>query len=222
MNRIHIDDVNLYEHTDANNRVWAYEKFVRNGRIVKESNWSRLNKHINENCFIISACRGERSEAQNKKATEELAKDLRADGLGFIRVLGGFIENKGQPDETEVTEESFFVPMPKNYNREDFFNVAIKLCRKYNQDSVLISMPGFVDFGYYNKNGSFDFSPGDKLTFNDDKVGEYFSTLVKGSKRNNKWAFIDTVKSVETEWLALRHPSSVPQSAFMKKSGDIF
>ena len=112
--------------------------------------------------------------------------------------------------------------MPKNYDREDFFNVAIKLCKKYNQDSVLISMPGFVDFGYYNKNGSFDFSPGEKLTFNDAKVGEYFSTLVKGSKRNNKWAFYDTVKSVETEWLALRHPSSVTQSVLMSKTGDIF
>ena len=161
---------------------------------------------------MISGCRGDKTEQENKQRTEQLAKDLRAEGLGFVRVLGGYIENKGEENEREVTEESFFVPMPKNYDEERFFDVAIELCKKYNQDSVLISMPNYVDFGYYDKNGNFDFSPGDKLTFNN--VGEYFSALVKGSKRNVKWAFT-------TEWLAIRHPSSVPQSVLMKQNGEI-
>ena len=105
--------------------------------------------------------------------------------------------------------------MPKNYDKDEFFDVAIDLCKKYNQDSVLISMPGYVDFGYYDKNGDFDFSPGERLTFND--IGEYFSALVKGSKRNVKWAF----QEPKTEWLAIRHPSSVPQSVWMKQHGEI-
>ena len=40
---------------------------------------------------------------------------------------------------------------------EDFFDIAIKLCKKYNQDSVLISLPKYTDFGYYDKNGDFRF-----------------------------------------------------------------
>lgn len=212
MLRIKIDNNALYEYVDSNNRTWVYEKFMDNNEILQESNWSRITKHINDNCFMISGCRGDKTEQENKQRTEQLAKDLRANGLGFVRVLGGYIENKGEEDEREVTEESFFVPMPKNYDEKRFFDVAIELCKKYNQDSVLISMPNYVDFGYYDKNGNFDFSPGDKLTFNN--VGEYFSALVKGSKRNVKWAFT-------TEWLAIRHPSSVPQSVLMKQNGEI-
>ena len=214
MIRIKIEDDTLYEYVDNNNRTWAYEKFY-NGNIIKESNWSRLSRHVKDNCFMISASRGDKTEKENKARTEQLAKDLRTYNLGFIRVLGGYIENKGIEDERDVTEESFFVPMPKNYNEEDFFNIAIELCKKYNQDSVLISMPNYTEFGYYDKNGKFDFSPGNKLTFTDSSIGEYFSALVKGSKRNVKWAFT-------TEWLAIRHPSSVPQAVLMKQNGEIY
>ena len=217
MLRIRIEEPNLYEHIDGNNRTWTYEKFYNNGRLI-ESNWARLNKHINNACFMISACRGENDEKTNKKKTEELANDIRNAGLGYVIVLGGYIENKGTDDEVDVTEESFFVPITKGYDKQDFFDLAIELCKKYNQDSVLISMPGFVDFGYYDKSGNFDFSPGEKLVFTDDKVGEYFSALVKGTRRNVKWAFTDNIK---TEWLALRHPSSVPQSVWMKQHGEI-
>ena len=74
-------------------------------------------------------------------------------------------------------------------------------------------MPGFVEFGYYDKNGNFDFSPGTKLSFAEENVAEYFSELVKGSKANVRWSFT-------TEWLAVRHPVSVPQSALMKQNGE--
>ena len=215
MLRINIEPDNLYSYTDSDNRDWAYEKFWKNNDVMTESNWSRLNKHLKDNCFMISACRGDKTEKENKQRTEQLAKDIRAKGLGFIRILGGYVENKGEADEREVVEESFLVPMPKNYAKYMFFDDAIELCKKYNQDSVLISMPEYVDFGYYDKNGNFDFSPGESLTFSNDKVGEYFSALRKGSKRNAKWAFT-------TEWLAIRHPSSVPQSVLMKQSGEIF
>lgn len=215
MLRIKIENDALCEYVDSNNRTWVYEKFMSNNSLIKKSNWSRITKHINDNCFIISGCRGDKTEEENKQRTEQLAKGLRAEGLGFVRVLGGYIENKGEADEREVTEESFFVPMPKNYNEDKFFNVAIQLCKRYNQDSVLISMPNYVEFGYYDKNGNFDFSPGEKLVFTDNKVGEYFSTLITRNKRNTKWAFT-------TEWLALKHPSSVPQSVWMKQHGEIF
>lgn len=215
MLRIKFNESYLYNHTDGYDRTWSYEKFLTTEGIIKESNWSRLKKHINENCFMISACRSENTEQENKIRTEKLMSDLKTEKLGYIRVLGGYIENKGEPDESEVVEESFFVPMPKWFTQEEFFNVAIKLCKKYNQDSVLISMPGYTDFGYYNKNGNFDFSPGNKLTFDDSTIGQYFSTLMKGSRRNTKWAFT-------TEWLAIRHPSSVSQAVWMEQHGEMF
>lgn len=191
------------------------------GKTVKESNWGRITQHIDDGCMMISACRGDKSEAENKKRTDTLAKDLREYKLGYIRILGGYIENKGTPDEVEVTEESFFVPKPKDMSDEDFFNTAIKLCKRYDQDSVLISLPEYTDFGYYDKKGNFDFSPGEKFIANDKQIGQYFSALVKGGRRNKKFAFQDEAE-VKTEWMAVRHPASATQAIQMSKNGEYF
>lgn len=216
---------NSFTVKDYNGRKWEYftdniGEFAKNymesvSRQISESNFGRLNQHIKNGCFLISACRGDKDEKTNKKNTETLANDLRQAGLGYIRVLGGYVETRDNGEKEEVTEESFFVPLPKDYDVADFFDVAIDLCKKYNQDSVLINLPEYVEFGYYDKNGDFDFSPGDKLQFDEKHVGEYFSQLVKGSRRNQKWAFT-------TEWLARRHPTSVPQSVYMSQRREIF
>lgn len=189
------------------------------GMTVKESNWGRITQHIDDGCMMISACRGDKSEAENTKRTDNLAKDLREYKLGYIRILGGYIENKDTPDEVEVTEESFFVPKPKDMYDEEFFDIAIKLCKRYDQDSVLISLPDYTKFGYYDKKGNFDFSPGEKFIANDKQIGQYFSALVKGARRNKKFAFDD---SVQTEWLATRHPASHSQAVLMSKNGEYF
>ena len=210
--------------TDSFNRNWEYVEsnitetintaFLRSDNVsINESNWSRLYYHKNNGCFMISAYRNENTEEINKKKTDELAKELKAKGLGFIRVLGGFIENKGTENEIEVVEESFFVPKPKNVSDEEFFDIAIELCRTYNQDSVLISLPNYIDFGYYDKQGNFDFSPGEKMLFNDSSIKEYFSELVYGNKHHVKFAF--------SEWIAVRHPSSVSQSVLMSQFNEL-
>lgn len=219
MLRIEIEDDKIYEYVDIYGRTWTYEKDAVINKLktysgITESNWSRLSTHVNNGCFMISACRGDKSEKENKVRTEALAKDLRFYGLGFVRVLGGYVEDAPNGDKREVVEESFFVPQPKGYENEEFFNIAITLCAKYNQDSVLISMPDYVEFGYYNKTGEFEFSPGNKLVFTDNSIGSYFSQLVKGGRRNAKWAFTN-------EWLAIRHPSSVMQAAIMEQNGEL-
>ena len=193
---------------------------IRNlvGRQFNESNWGRILQHIDNGCMMISACRGERSEEENAKKTDELAEDIRSENLGYIRILGGYIENKGTEDEKEVTEESFFVPKPKDMSDEDFFNIAIDLCKKYNQDSVLISLPNYTEFGYYDKSGNFDFSPGEKFIANDKEIGEYFSALVGGSRAGKKFAF----STLKTEWLAVRHPASHMQAVWMSQHGEYF
>lgn len=193
---------------------------VRKENNITESNWGRITQHIDNGCMMISACRGENTEEVNKEKTEELAKDIRSYNLGFVRILGGYIENKGTDDEREVTEESFFVAKNKDMSDEEFFKIAIKLCKKYGQDSVLVSLPDYCDFGYYDKNGDFDFSPGEKFIANDKEIGEYFSALVKGARRGKKFAFQDV--KVKTEWLAVRKPNSHVQAVYMSKCGEYF
>ena len=210
--------------TDSFSHKWEYfepnidevinNAFLRIDNIeMNESDWSRLYYHKNNGCFMISAYRNENSEEVNKQKTEKLASELRDKNLGFIRILGGFIENKGTPNEVEVVEESFFVPKPKGVSDEDFFDIAIQLCKDYDQDSVLISLPNYTKFGYYNKQGEFDFSPGERMIFNEKHIKEYFSELVYGRKHHIKFAF--------SEWIAVRHPSSVSQSVWMSKYNEL-
>lgn len=179
---------------------------------LNESNFSRMLTHIDNGYCFISASRNENTDQENAEATDRLAYDIRSLGMGYIPILGGFIENKGMEDETEVTERSFIVPQPKDISDIEFFDAMIELCRKYNQDSVLLSMPGFCDFGYYDKNGNLDFSPGENLILTDEKVGEYFSALHKGSRRNKKFAF--------TEWLAVRRAGNVTDSVYLRMNGE--
>ena len=120
-----ITNNNTHNFTDSFGHKWEYietninetinNAFLRTDKIeINESDWSRLYYHKNNGCFMISAYRGENTEDINKQRTDELAKDIRNNELGFIRILGGFIENKGTENETEVVEESFFVPKTKD------------------------------------------------------------------------------------------------------------
>ena len=51
MLRLFIEETNKYEYTDSFNRTWMYEKFYKSPMLM-ESNWSRLNRHINNACFF--------------------------------------------------------------------------------------------------------------------------------------------------------------------------
>lgn len=212
-------------YSDSFGRTFRYELESVSTKIknmickqFNESNWGRLLQHKDSGCMMISACRGENTEEQNKKNTDSLGKDIKNNGLGYIRILGGYTENKGTDNEVDVTEESFFVPKPKDMDPEEFFNIAISLCKKYNQDSVLISLPDYVDFGYYDKSGKFDFSPGKEFVVSDKDIGQYFSQLVKGSKAGKKFAF----KESTLNWLAVRHPNSHYQAVLMSKNNEYF
>lgn len=85
-------------------------------------------------------------------------------------------------------------------------------CGKYNQDSVLISIPDFIKFGYYDRNGEFSFTPGSEMSFDEKDVQQYFSKLVKGTEPSRmKFSFTDKTN----EWLATRTPTSHTQAVQM-------
>lgn len=223
--KLTIEENSYILHSDSSDRTFRYrlndvETKVKNiiCKTLDESNWSRITQHMSNGCMMISACRAENSDEENIKRTDDLMRDIRNSGLGFIRILGGYIENKGMSDEKYVNgEESFFVPKPRGMSDEDFFDIAIDLCKKYNQDSVLVSLPEYVDFGYYDKSGNFDFSPGNKFIADEKHIQQYYSMLVKGSKSKKKFAFGEGV-----DWIAVRVPSSSYQAAYMSNMNEYF
>ena len=155
-----------------------------------ETTFKRLEKHFNENdCAFISACRGDNTASENNIKTEELKEKLRKMGYGYIAIRGGYIENKGTPEERPVEDEKSFAVFNNNdqaYYHTEFLKDMITLCAEFNQDAVLVKLKGQLGH-YYDKNGkaSENFNYIDK-----NMVEQYFSRL-----RNTKFAFIEEIES---------------------------
>lgn len=208
---------NCYEKVDCDGHtMYFYEesiskylkRYFNKVNALDESNWSRVVSHVENGCMFISAYRDENTREENEQKTKELITMIRDKGLGYIPIFGGYVENKDTDNEVNVVEESFIVPQ-QHLSDEEFFEFAIECCKKFNQDSVLISLPGYCDFGYYNKSGKLDFSPGEKMIFSDSKIKEYFSMLKYGSRHHRKFAF--------AEWLAIRRAGSFSDKVYMSK-----
>ena len=162
-------------------------------RVIQEGSFNRVREHMHSRqCAFITAYRSEYTHDENQRRNKKLAKDIKDSGLQYMKCQGGFIENKGTPDETDVTEDTFIV-FNTRYTDEDFKKLAINLCGKYNQDSVLITTPKFdktqntddhtrkalnVSGTYYTKDGSVDMEFND-VTLSD--IDMYF-TKVFGKK----------------------------------------
>lgn len=116
---------------------------------------SRIVHHANNGLICcITAFRGERDLATNRKNNSKLENDIRSLGYGFIRLGGGY---KEEGKDKPTPEESFCIidNNLKNAKTEQemldaskmFLDEMLTLGRKYEQDSILIR--------YYLGNGKY-------------------------------------------------------------------
>lgn len=156
---------------------------------LQEANLSRIVMHAtkNEICFI-SAYRGSNSAEVNAKLTEELEKDIRVLGYGFIQVKGGYTENAGTPNEHDVYETSLAVINYKDHTyHKDFAKDMLYFCGKYKQECILLKAPGYA-LAWYDKDGNAKSPLLLKLTTHDLEQG--FSKI-----HGHKFAFIKIEES---------------------------
>ena len=157
-------------------------------KYVKASSFNRLMTHMKETeCMFITAFRSNYSRKENIRRNKQLISDLNHWNLSFIKVIGGFTENKGSEDEVDVNEYSYCV-INNRYTTDDFVDIAVTLCRKYEQDAVLVTFPVAeqprttrskqniigIDGKYYDKNGNVDMEF-DNITVQN--VTEYFTRI---------------------------------------------
>ena len=145
---------------DSKNEV----KFLNEWFILKDASPNRLLYHNENGMMIISAMTAPlpvgisfvemtpEQQAQVKEAvkqTEELKKDIRTEGLGYIPALGGYpYHEDGREEMYDANEFSLIVPRnPKVMDEEEFVDFAIELCKKYNQQAVLLSGISFIENG---------------------------------------------------------------------------
>ena len=102
--------------------------------VINEATFSKIYRNMeNKTCGILTAYRSDLSHKENIKRNQQLAEDLRANGLGFNRVIGRYKE----ADSDKIATESSFIV----YTEKDKYwlkNILIKLGIKYNQDSIIV------------------------------------------------------------------------------------
>ena len=174
---------------------------TNNGRMVSLNELNArtlINKHSKDGYVIVSPCRGydefgiDRNDTNasaklaiaNKPRIKELINLIKASGFSYTPVYGGFIENLGEENEEKVYERSFIIyPYDKQGNLRPFDDLkafALEMCKKYNQDSVLVKAPNSAP-KYVNREGETDFELGANVSFND-FAQEYFTDLHKNTQ----------------------------------------
>lgn len=132
------------------------------------------------NVGVVSACVEQNSEKitpENKQRTEQLKKDIRKLGYGYIPVEGGYIENR-DGNSIKVKELSFIIP---NILRKEI----VYLCKKYNQNSVLYKEGSSIT--YLDGKGVVVDKLKTKLNLNQSDLDNYYSKLVKGKNTSLKF-----------------------------------
>jgi hypothetical protein len=109
---------------------------------LRQASLSSIERHTHNGFFCVSAFRNkqEATRAINIANHKKLCAEVKALGLGYITLIGGYVENQGQPDQIEVKELSILVPyrnVDHELTVEEFFEYAIYFRDKYNQDGVL-------------------------------------------------------------------------------------
>ena len=158
-----------------------------------------------------------------KKCLDRRNKSLQADissrGLGYIRTVGGFREG-----DTDVVEMSFLIPYSKtNMTESEFVDYFLKLCAKYDQDSILVKYQEDSHVFYVDRYGNEDMVF-DTFRYND--LAVYFSYLLKGKDRGKKWEYIKTEslkKDIKCfDFIATYKPYDIRERAKMDGRHEIY
>ena len=163
---------------DASNRRKAY---APNPSYIKltEATLNRLVKgHDKDGYVILSASRGDKTDAENNRRFEELKKTVWNLGYSYIPVFGGYSEE----DHGEVFEKSLFVLAKNKKEAEIDFDKFVEDMREigssYEQDSILVKYPDKAPMYLNLSTGEFDRPFDGEIKLND-LAQMYFTALKK-------------------------------------------
>lgn len=154
---------------------------------VNEKSLNRIiDKHGYNGYAIVSAYRNDKTPAENRENHLALIDDVNKAGFAYMKMFGGFIEDINTDNPIEVKEPVLFITNFKRgsvkplENTDELKKLAMDLCVKYNQDSILFkdidSEPKYID-----KEGNVDFEFSGNLSTNNTSE-PYFTSI---NKNNN-------------------------------------
>lgn len=147
---------------------------------LNEETLSRIiNKHSKDGFIIVSANRSDKSNEENNKNTKSLIADLKKSNYGYFPVYGGY---RGTDNMIDTFEPSFIVFNHNKYGEQCEFSdlklLAIMLCGKYGQDSVMIKEPNSRPY-YINREGDIVGKAVDDNVELNNPNNEYYTSLIK-------------------------------------------
>ena len=155
---------------------------------LNEETLSRIiNKHGADGYIIVSANRSGLSGEENNRNTKSLINDLKNSKYGYFPVYGGYHGTDGVVDSYEP---SFIVFNHQKVTGEqdDFSNLkllAIQLCGKYNQDSVMVKEPNENPY-YINRDGDIvGKAKTNDVDLNNPK-NEFYTSMIKSNNLDYK------------------------------------
>ena len=164
-----------------NDAVRRREAYAPNPAYVKltEATLNRLVKgHDKDGYIILSASRGDKTDAENNRRFEELKKTVWNLGYSYIPVFGGYSEE----DHGEVFEKSLFVLAKNKKEAEIDFDKFVEDMREigssYEQDSILVKYPDKAPMYLNLSTGEFDRPFDGEIKLND-VTQMYFTALKK-------------------------------------------
>jgi hypothetical protein len=161
-------------------------------QLMKESSLSRVWQHVEgDGSFaVISASRKQFTDDQNKLRYIALKAIVKAKGLGFIELKGGYTETNEAGAKVDVKEDSLLIP---NISAKDAIDFGVI----FDQDGVLFKRAGqFSEVATSprkGKNGQiiskFAVHAGaENLDFSSETLEFVYSELKKGSHKGRKYA----------------------------------
>lgn len=155
-----------------------YENVVESGRVrpISESSISKVWEYTKRPFIVITAFRGSYTNKENLGRNVELLQQIKANGLGAIKLVGHWLENAGTENETDVKEISFLVPMLDSYKGdiESFKALGIEFMHRFSQEGIIFSDGGGVHLLLQNGD---DIVIGKSIKVNPTKIENGFSQI---------------------------------------------
>lgn len=181
---------NVVEKALNNSNLYIYRDLL----IESGANINRIIHHFDSsNLCFITAYRNTNSKNKNELENKKLAMEIPSLGYDYLRLNGKYKEDGND----EFTDENSFMVIDDDLNeinQDNFFLNMLKLCKQYNQDSVLISLPNNKKYpiAIYDNNGKILYGPFSKMTI--DKVSDFFSQI-----HNHKFIFESIFKKTKNK-----------------------
>lgn len=177
--------------------------------LINEAGLSRLFAGIKHgekkrDFCVMSAFRKNLTLQQNKSRNKEVYATLSNYKMGGYPLIGHWKEapegadwkTTPEEDKTLVQEESIWFYKPDNMELNQFTDICVSLCRKFNQDSVIIGIASDEeDAGiyFYSKDGSRQ-KFASSVNIRPEKLGDAYS-IMRGNP-SNPFMFEGTVQPV--------------------------